>query len=91
MENGVSYRSVTCLQPTQTKVHGKPPSCWSSRGKRKILLRMLFASELTGTGKYTGEMAAWLAASGHGVEVLDAWRVTSLCGKWHNRLTYILL
>ncbi len=49
------------------------------------------APVLTGTGKYTGEMAMWLAARGHGVEVLDAWRVTSLCGKWHNRLTYILL
>ncbi len=49
------------------------------------------APELTGTGKYTGEMAAWLAVRGHGVEVLDAWRVISLRGKWHNRLTYTLL
>jgi colanic acid biosynthesis glycosyl transferase WcaI len=40
-----------------------------------------FAPELTGTGKYTGEMAAWLAARGHQVEVIAAppyypqWRI----------------
>lgn len=39
------------------------------------------APELTGTGKYSCEMAAWLATRGHEVEVLDAWRVTSLSGK----------
>lgn len=40
-----------------------------------------FAPELTGIGKYTGEMAAWLAAEGHEVRVITAppyypaWRV----------------
>ncbi|OZI59592.1 glycosyltransferase WbuB [Bordetella genomosp. 11] len=40
-----------------------------------------FAPELTGTGKYTGEMAAWLAARGHRVTAITAppyypqWRV----------------
>lgn len=31
-----------------------------------------FAPELTGIGKYTGEMAAWLAAQGHDVRVVTA-------------------
>src|SRR5262249_25878542 len=40
-----------------------------------------FSPELTSTGKYTGEMAAWLAAQGHGVRVVTTaphypqWRV----------------
>ena len=31
-----------------------------------------FAPELTGIGKYTGEMVAWLAARGHDVRVVTA-------------------
>lgn len=49
----------------------------------KILLYGInFAPELTGIGKYTGEMAAWLAKSGFDVRVVTAppyypeWRVT---------------
>ena len=39
----------------------------------KILLHGInFAPELTGIGKYTGEMAAWLAARGHVVRVVTA-------------------
>ncbi|RYF30619.1 MAG: colanic acid biosynthesis glycosyltransferase WcaI, partial [Cytophagaceae bacterium] len=39
----------------------------------KILLHGInFAPELTGIGKYTGEMAAWLAARGHDVHVVTA-------------------
>ncbi|MEJ8854246.1 glycosyltransferase WbuB [Variovorax robiniae] len=39
----------------------------------KILLYGInFAPELTGIGKYTGEMAAWLAAAGHEVRVVTA-------------------
>lgn len=39
----------------------------------KILLYGInFAPELTGIGKYTGEMAAWLAARGHDVRVVTA-------------------
>ncbi len=39
----------------------------------KILLYGInFAPELTGIGKYTGEMAAWLAARGHEVRVVTA-------------------
>lgn len=39
----------------------------------KILLYGInFSPELTGIGKYTGEMAAWLAADGHDVRVVTA-------------------
>lgn len=42
-----------------------------------------FAPELTGIGKYTGEMATWMVAAGHEVRVVTAapyypeWRVTN--------------
>jgi colanic acid biosynthesis glycosyl transferase WcaI len=39
----------------------------------KILIYCInFAPELTGIGKYTGEMAEWLAARGHAVRVVTA-------------------
>jgi len=39
----------------------------------KVLLYVInFAPELTGTGKYTGELAVWLAARGHKVRVVCA-------------------
>ncbi|HAX22546.1 MAG TPA: colanic acid biosynthesis glycosyltransferase WcaI [Hydrogenophaga sp.] len=39
----------------------------------KILLYGInFSPELTGIGKYTGEMAAWFAANGHDVRVITA-------------------
>ncbi len=51
-------------------------------GQLKILIYGLnYAPELTGIGKYTGEMAAWLAGRGHEVKVVTAppyypqWRV----------------
>jgi colanic acid biosynthesis glycosyl transferase WcaI len=46
-----------------------------------VIYGLNFAPELTGTGKYTGEMAAWLAARGHDVTAIAAppyypqWRV----------------
>ncbi|AOB30539.1 glycosyl transferase [Bordetella sp. H567] len=46
-----------------------------------VLYGINFAPELTGTGKYTGDMAAWLAARGHQVTAITAppyypqWRV----------------
>jgi colanic acid biosynthesis glycosyl transferase WcaI len=44
---------------------------------RKAILRILiyglnYAPELTGIGKYTGEMSSWLAARGHEVRVVTA-------------------
>lgn len=50
----------------------------------KILIYCInFAPELTGIGKYTGEMTAWLAARGHDVRVVTAppyypdWKVSA--------------
>lgn len=48
---------------------------------RLLILSISHAPEVTGTGKYTGEMAAWLAARGHAVKVIaappyyPAWRI----------------
>jgi colanic acid biosynthesis glycosyl transferase WcaI len=63
--------------------------------QRKARLRILiyglnYAPELTGIGKYTGEMAAWLAERGHEVRVVTAppyypaWRIRDdYRGKWY--------
>jgi colanic acid biosynthesis glycosyl transferase WcaI len=37
---------------------------------RLLIIGLNFAPELTGIGKYTGEMAAWFAARGHHVSVI---------------------
>ena len=48
---------------------------------RILIFGLNYAPELTGIGKYTGEMAAWLSAQGHQVRVVTtppyypAWRV----------------
>lgn len=39
---------------------------------RILIYGLNYAPELTGIGKYTGEMAAWLAARGHDVRVVTA-------------------
>jgi colanic acid biosynthesis glycosyl transferase WcaI len=59
----------------------------------KILIHGInFAPEFTGVGKYTGEMAAWLAAAGHEVRVVTAppyypeWKVRK--GYHARRYTY---
>lgn len=59
----------------------------------KILFYGLnFAPELTGIGKYSGEMAAWLATHGHEVQVVCAkpyypeWRLHGGFGSWGNHL-----
>lgn len=51
-----------------------------------------FSPELTGIGKYSGEMAEWLAESGHEVRVVTAppyypqWRVASgFSGRWYQQ------
>lgn len=44
-----------------------------TNSKMRILIYGInYAPELTGIGKYTGEMAAWLAQRGHTVEVITA-------------------
>lgn len=53
-----------------------------------LLYGINFAPELTGIGKYTGEMAAWLAAQGHEVRVVTAppyypaWKVDEGYSAW---------
>ncbi|MFT3805099.1 MAG: glycosyltransferase WbuB [Burkholderiaceae bacterium] len=45
----------------------------AKRGPVKILIYGInFSPELTGVGKYTGEMAQWLAQAGHDVRVVTA-------------------
>lgn len=55
---------------------------------RILIYGINFSPELTGIGKYTGEMAAWLAARGHQVRVVTAppyypdWRVWAGFSGW---------
>ena len=58
----------------------------------KILIYGLnFSPELTGIGRYTGEMARWLAARGHQVDVVTAppyypaWRLAEGFRNWYQR------
>ena len=54
---------------------------WRESTLRILIYGLNFTPELTGIGKYTGEMAEWLAARGHEVHVVTAppyypaWRV----------------
>ena len=59
----------------------------------KILIYGLnYSPELTGVGKYTGEMAAWLADQGHEVRVVTAppyypaWRIDDRYSGWRYRV-----
>ncbi len=55
---------------------------------RLLVIGLNFAPELTGVGRYTGEMAAWLAARGHEVSVVTTrpyypeWRRASGLGRF---------
>jgi colanic acid biosynthesis glycosyl transferase WcaI len=55
---------------------------------RILIYGLNFAPELTGIGKYTGEMAAWLAKHGHEVRVITAppyypdWKVAPGYASW---------
>jgi colanic acid biosynthesis glycosyl transferase WcaI len=58
---------------------------------RILIYGLNFAPEPTGTGKYTGEMAVWLAARGHQVRVVTAppyypaWQVDPGYSPWQYR------
>lgn len=58
---------------------------------RILLYGINFHPELTGIGKYSGEMAAWLASQGHHVDVITAppyypqWRVGPGYSAWRFR------
>lgn len=55
---------------------------------RILVYGLNFTPELTGTGKYTGEMAAWLAERGHEIRVVTAppyypeWRIKQGYSGW---------
>jgi colanic acid biosynthesis glycosyl transferase WcaI len=55
---------------------------------RILIYGINYAPELTGVGKYTGEMAEWLAAQGHDIRVITAppyypaWKVGSEYHSW---------
>ena len=56
---------------------------------RILICSLNYAPEITGIGRYTGEMAEWLAARGHEVRVVCAppyypeWRVREGYSAWH--------
>jgi colanic acid biosynthesis glycosyl transferase WcaI len=58
---------------------------------RILIYGINFTPELTGTGKYTGEMAAWLVGRGHEIRVVTAppyypeWRVKEGYSSWRYR------
>lgn len=58
---------------------------------RVLIYGINFSPELTGVGKYSGELAAWLAARGHEVRVVTAppyypdWRVGAGYAGWRYR------
>lgn len=58
---------------------------------RILIVGINYAPELTGIGKYTGEMSEWLAAHGHEVRVVTAppyypeWRVADHYSAWRYR------
>ena len=59
---------------------------------RVLIHGINFTPELIGIGKYTGEMAEWLAARGHEVRVVTAppyypeWRVREEYPKWKYKI-----
>ncbi len=62
---------------------------------RLLLYGINYIPELTGVGKYTGEMAEWLAAQGHEVRVVTAppyypaWKVGIGFSAWYYRSEYL--
>jgi len=56
---------------------------------RVLIYGINFYPELTGIGKYTGELAAWLHERGHDVDVVTSlpyypeWQVSKSFSKWH--------
>lgn len=64
--------------------------------KRVLLLGINFSPELTGIGKYTGEMAEWLAGNGYHCTVVTSfpyypnWKMQEpYTGKWYKKETSV--
>lgn len=53
-------------------MHGHALPTSQSPSMKVLIYGINFAPELTGVGKYSGEMATWLAAKGHEVRVITA-------------------
>ena len=83
--DGVGIHPVTGCghagREAQALQHFGPLRCFTLAEVRILIYGLNYAPELTGIGKYTGEMAAWLAERGHEVRVVTAppyypaWRV----------------
>ncbi len=62
---------------------------------RILIYGINYSPELTGVGKYTSEMAEWLACHGHNVRVVTAppyypaWQIGEGYQAWHYRREYI--
>jgi len=70
-----SQRQALVPPPGASPVHqdAEPAAAGLPGQRMKLLLYGInFAPEMTGIGKYTGEMAQWLAAQGHEVRVVTA-------------------
>ena len=70
-------------------MHGDPCKAYQTQNFVKILLYSInYLPELTGIGKYTGEMAEWLASRGHEIRVVTAppyypaWKVQEDYASW---------
>lgn len=70
-----------CLQAKRLGTLERVPTSQHA-SLRILILGLNYSPELTGIGKYTGEMAAWLSSQGHQVRVVTAppyypaWRVS---------------
>lgn len=62
---------------------------------RILIIGINYAPELAGIGKYTGEMAEWLACRGHNIRVVTAppyypaWQVWAGYSSWKYHLEYL--
>ena len=77
-----AYRTASILEKKDTQ---GPPIL------RLLFIGLNYTPELTGVGKYSGEMMEWLAARGHEVRVVTAppyypaWRVSDGHSQWRYR------
>ena len=68
-----TQRQALAAPGAEAEQHSNLAAGRAPAGRMKLLLYGInFAPEMTGIGKYTGEMAQWLAAQGHEVRVVTA-------------------
>ncbi len=82
MQNGICYEGYPLTFVSQTI---------EAEFLRLLFLGLNYTPELTGIGKYSGEMMEWLAGRGHEVRVVTtppyypAWRVSDGYSQWRYR------